>query len=334
MTDPSSAHPRFDRAHVIVVGAGQIGRPLAARLLAMGNDVTSVSRRVPVALDPRVRHVVCDASSADALATVLTETGAKAVIVAANPETYSAKTWAAALFPLQRGVVDACRRSGARLVMLECLYMHGPLERLAPDSPMAPVSKKGVVRAALTRELADAARHGLRVVRLRAPDFYGRGLSSAYLGDDSIGKAERGEWVVLPCSPDTPHAFAHRDDVVDSLIRLALEEDVGDCEASIYVVPSLHGTPRELLTAFARAARGNAATVRFVGLPAGVVKFFGLFVPFIRELAEMSYQWIAPYLVDDSKFRRRFGALPRSLQQAVVSQPLSNAANPSTDVRG
>jgi nucleoside-diphosphate-sugar epimerase len=36
----------------------------------------------------------------------------------------------------------------------------------------------------------------------------------------------------------------------------------------------------------------------------------GLFMPFLRELPEMRYQWDEPYLIDDSRFRARFGVKP------------------------
>ncbi len=42
-----------------------------------------------------------------------------------------------------------------------------------------------------------------------------------------------------------------------------------------------------------------------------MIRFFGFFIPLMRELAEMAYQWAAPYRVDDGAFRRRFGVLPR-----------------------
>ena len=298
---------------VVIVGTGQIGTPLAAHLASLGHPVVATSRHAPGSLPDGVRHVVCDGADADALEGVIRDLGARAVVVAANPSTYAADVWRASLLPLHRGVIEACRRTGARVVALENLYMHGPEPLLSPETRVAPVSRKGEVRAEITRMLEAAAREGVRVVRLRAPDFYGRGLPAALLGDESIAKAERGELVVLPGDPDAPHAFAHRDDVVEALARLALEPDVGDDEARVYVAPSIHASPRALLAELARERGTGKSRIRVLGVPVPVIRFFGLFVPLMRELAEMAYQWAAPYRVDDGAFRHRFGVLPRTV---------------------
>lgn len=301
----------FAPTSIVVVGAGQIGTPLAARLVALGHRATLVSRRVPKTLPAGVRHVALDAGDGAALGGLLAQTSASAVVVAANPGTYSAKAWREGLVPLHRGVVAACRRAGARLVVLENLYMHGPLDRIGPDAPMAPVSRKGEVVAALTRALEDAATDGVRVVRLRAPDFYGHGLTSAVVGEEAIRNAERGALVLVPGDADAEHAFSHRDDVVDALAMLALgpEQPPG----AVFMAPSIHISPRALLDRYAHRARGAGARARVLVLRKGVLRAAGVAVPLLRELAEMAYQWTEPYRVDDSDFRVRFGIEPVAL---------------------
>ena len=42
-------------------------------------------------------------------------------------------------------------------------------------------------------------------------------------------------------------------------------------------------------------------------LSPGVVRIGGVFVPTLRELGELMYQWTAPFVVDASKFQRSFG---------------------------
>lgn len=300
---------------IAIVGAGQIGRPLAARLASLGHRTTLISRRVPAAIPDGVDHRACDASDAAALATILRESEATAVILAANPETYSADVWRARLFPLQRGVVAACRATERRLVVLECLYMHGPTERMSPTSPLDATTRKGRIRIELTEELAEAARTGLDVVRYRAPDFYGRGLTSAVVGEDAIARVSRGSVAVALGNPEIEHAFAHRDDVVDGLARLALEP--GAFEGEVFVAPSVHTSQRALLDAYARQARGPGARARLFAIPTMLLTVLGWFAGFAREFLEMSYLWTAPYRVDDGAFRARFGIAARSIDEAV-----------------
>jgi hypothetical protein len=49
--------------------------------------------------------------------------------------------------------------------------------------------------------------------------------------------------------------------------------------------------------------------IRLRGVPRFLVKPLGLFVPMLRELGEMLHQWDVPFVVDDGRFRARFGAI-------------------------
>ncbi len=42
-----------------------------------------------------------------------------------------------------------------------------------------------------------------------------------------------------------------------------------------------------------------------------------MFVPIVRELNEMRYQWDEPFIVDDTAFRAKFGLTPIDRDQAA-----------------
>lgn len=58
-----------------------------------------------------------------------------------------------------------------------------------------------------------------------------------------------------------------------------------------------------------------------VGLTRTVSRFMltmvGLFVPMVREIKEMAYEFEEPYVVDDSRFRAAFGAQTTPMDEAV-----------------
>jgi hypothetical protein len=58
-------------------------------------------------------------------------------------------------------------------------------------------------------------------------------------------------------------------------------------------------------------------TIRIAQVPRWVIKFSGIFVPLFREVDEMLYQWEEPFIVDDRRFRERFGARPAELMVAA-----------------
>lgn len=43
-------------------------------------------------------------------------------------------------------------------------------------------------------------------------------------------------------------------------------------------------------------------------IPDLFLRGMGLFVPILREVAVMTYQWRGPFALDDTKFKRAFGA--------------------------
>ncbi len=50
-----------------------------------------------------------------------------------------------------------------------------------------------------------------------------------------------------------------------------------------------------------------------------MLSMVGLFVPIVREMKELAYEFEEPYIVDDSRFRKAFGAEVTPLAEAVAA---------------
>jgi nucleoside-diphosphate-sugar epimerase len=300
--------------HLAVVGAGQIGTPLVERLRALGHQVTWVSRSRPKQVPEGVTHHALDASDGEALAKVVR--GAQALIAAVNPAQYDAAVWAKTLPPLHRGLIEGAGKAEVRLVLLDALYLYttdeGPL---SPQTRQEPKTEKGKVRKQLSDLLATAQRsHQVRATVLRAPDFWGNGLSSALFTEQTLASLRRGKRPLLLGDPSQPHAFAHRDDVIESLIALALAPS--DVEGQVFHAPVIHVPPQALAAAYAKAF---GVTVRPFVLPRWLLRMMSPFFTPIRGLLEMLPQWEQPYLVDDSSFCVRFGVKATTLEEGMAN---------------
>jgi nucleoside-diphosphate-sugar epimerase len=299
--------------HVAVVGAGQIGTPVVERLAELGARVTWISRTRPRALPKGVEHRSVDATDARALAEAIR--GAQSLIAAVNPAIYDAQVWRETLPPLHRGLIDAASKVGSRLVVLDALYLYaldrGPLK---PETAQAPSTQKGNIRKQVADMLAQAQAEGrVRATVLRASDFWGPGLSAALITRDGLRALKQGKRPFLVGDPDQPHAFSHRDDVVNALVNLALAES--DVEGRVFHAPVVHVAPRALLSALTRALGVEARP--FV-TPAWLLRVLGLFSKQMRGMVEMLPQWQNPYLVDDSAYCERFGVHATSLAEGVA----------------
>ena len=303
---PADAPPEL---HVIF-GAGQIAPLLAHELLARGRRVRIVRRGAPGHV-PGVEWRRADATATAAAAEAAR--GAAVVYDCTNPAHYH--RWDELLPPLRRGVREAAARVGARLVVLDCLYMYGRPEGspFDEDTPMRPCSHKGELRAMLARELLEAhARGDVRATTGRASDFFGPGMHLSVLGRGGR-RLLAGKPVDVFGDPDQPHGYSYGLDVARGLAALGLD---AAADGKVWHLPlAWAGTTRGLIEAVG-AALGVRATVRAV--PDWVLRAAGVVIPLVGAVAEMTYQWKLPYVIDDRRIRDAFGVAPTPAAHAVA----------------
>lgn len=290
----------------VIFGAGQIGVPLARRLAAAGHAVRVVSRSgkdpgVPGALAVR-------ADAADPASAAEAARGAAVLYHCMNPA-YSVAAWNEQLPRIHRALVAAARGAGARLVVLGNVYALGrpggrPLDE---DRPVAPASAKGAARAAADALLLDAHRRGdVRVVFGRASDFYGPGGDQTYFGPQFWRPVLAGKAAQVIVNPDTPHTYHYVEDVAAGLATLGAADDAD--YGREWMLPCAPAESTRALVFRLATALGRPIEVKRV--PRLALRAAGLFVPIVRELNEMAYQWEEAFVVDDRRFRARFGATP------------------------
>ena len=285
----------------VVFGAGQIGAPLARMLDGRGHQVRLVRRSGSGPEGIEVRNG--DAGD-PAFATSATA-GASVIYHCMNPPAYDRKVWAETLPRLMDSLIAAARQAGARLVVLDNLYLLGkPGGRpLSEDSPIAPCSRKGEIRARVNERLLDAERRGdVRAVIGRASDFYGPGAVGTYFGDAFWPKALASGEVPTFVTLDTPHTYHYTLDVAAALATLGGAGD--DVTGRWWMLPAAPAEPSRAMIARLGAALGRELRVR--GTAPALLALGGWFVPLLRELSEMGYQWEEPFVVDDRRFRERF----------------------------
>lgn len=296
-----------------IFGAGQVGTKLAELLLARGHQVRLVRRGPAGPARERLSWLsgdITDQRFADEAAR-----GATAVYHCANPTDYA--RWDGVIEPLARSIRTAAARAGARLVVLDCLYMYGKPETspFDEDTPMRPCSHKGELRAMLAEELFDAHRRGdVEVTSGRASDYFGPGTPlSVVFNERALTRLRAGKAVELFGDPDMPHAYNFTPDVARALVELGTRpEAVG----RVFHVPAAWtGTTRELV-ARAGALLGVRGHVRTV--PSWALTALGLVSPLVRAMGEMVYQWQLPYVIDDRRFRNTFNVEATPIDDALA----------------
>jgi nucleoside-diphosphate-sugar epimerase len=306
----------------VVLGAGPVGRSVVAALAARGVTPAVVTRSGTAV--PGASSAVADVSDpAQAAAAVA---GAQVVFQCTSPAYHQ---WPAKFPALQASVVDAAAAAGALLVVAENLYGYGPgTGPLTEDRPLTAATRKGAVRARLWQDLAAAHQAGrLRVVAGRASDFYGPGVGAgSSVGDRFFGPLVRGKPVSVLGDPDRLHTYTYIADFGEALVALSETESTW---GRAWHVPSAPAVTTRSFAAQAADLAGVAAP-RLRRLPMWQLRLAGLFVPAIREVPEMLYQFEEDWVVDYSAYAAAVGGratpMRTALAATVAAQP--GAAQP------
>ena len=77
--------------------------------------------------------------------------------------------------------------------------------------------------------------------------------------------------------------------------------------------------PAQTLRALvARFSRELGRQIELITVPRTVLRMLAFVVPFLREIDEMLYQWDEPFVINDSRFRTRFGQEPQDVERAAA----------------
>jgi nucleoside-diphosphate-sugar epimerase len=297
----------------VVFGAGQVGRVLAVLLAERGVTVRVVSRRRSAGLPEGTAWRAADAADLDAACDAAK--GAAVIYQCLNAP-YA--QWPERFPPLQRGVLAAAERAGALLVSLENLYGYGPTggRPMTEDLALAATTVKGRTRAAMTGELLAAAAAGrVRVAIGRASDFFGPGVSQgSTLGERVFGNALSGRRADFIGNADLPHTYSYVPDIAAGLVTLGTDVRAA---GQVWHLPGPQTVTTRALLDLVAAQVGHPVGVRSV--PKLAVRALGLVNPALRGLAEMSYQFDEPFVLDTTKYESVFGAAGTPLAAAIAA---------------
>lgn len=283
----------------VVFGAGSLGSAVQRALLAGGHKVRAVSRSGRGALPGAEVHRA-DASDPAQARTACA--GAAAVYNCAAPP-YT--DWPRLYPALQKGLVEGAAAAGAVLVSAENVYVYGRVDGpMTEDTPMSPCSRKGELRARMHEELMAAHRAGtVRVAVGRGPDYYGpEAVVTTVYGERVFYSALAGKPADIFGDPDARHTWAYVDDFARGLVTLGTRPEAVGKAWHLPCPPPLK--QRDMIDLIYRAA-GHPPKLR--AMPGFMLKMLGWFIPIMRELAEMEYQWRMDYDFRCDRFLAAFG---------------------------
>jgi len=285
--------------HTVLGGSGAVGYAVVQELARRKLDIRVVERSKDVQGFETVRADLLD----PAQAAMAVKDSAYVYLCVGVP--YNHKIWQAQWPVVMRNVLDACAEAKARLVFLDNIYMYGPDPLRVPfdeSHPQEPPSKKGKVRKAVADMLLDAHRSGkIKAVIGRSADFYGPKARNSLLFSAFLENMLRGKEPQWLASPSARHNYAFTPDLGRALVTLALADDAYGQVWHLPVGDPI--LPREAAELYGKALDRD---FRLRYMPGVLLKLLSLFVPILREVREMSYQFNNDYLMSWEKYKARF----------------------------
>lgn len=297
-----------------ILGAGgAIGIELAKALTAYTTDIRLVSRN-PKKVNETDTLFPADLTKREDVFNAVKDSQITYVTIGFP---YKTSTWKENWPSFIQNVVDACLEHKSKLVFFDNVYAIGGnnVNHITESSPISPTSKKGEIRAEVNRIiLKNMKENNLPAIIARSPDFFGGTArqSSAMMNlvYDNLIKDKKAQWF---CNAKLCHSMGYVPELAKGTAMLG---NTAEAYNQIWNLPTdpKRITGEEWITLFAKELGKEN---KFSVLPNWLVKGFGLFIPIMKELAEMNYQYDRDYFFDSSKFNSYFKHTPTTHAVAV-----------------
>ncbi len=236
---------------------------------------------------------------------------------------YNIKVWREKWPTLMKAVIESCEKHQAKLVFFDNVYMYDPNEipKMTEASRVNPSSKKGKVRAEVAQMILDAVQSKkITALIARSADFYGPHNDKSILVETVVKNLKKGKTAQWFADATQKHSFTYTPDAAKAT---ALLGNTPDTYNQVWHLPTDKNTLNgQEWTALFASELGVKPKV--LALPKFMLKILGWFIPIMRELHEMVYQYDRPYFFDSSKFEKRFPDFPITSYKEGVKATIKN----------
>lgn len=312
-----------ERSALVLGATGGIGGAIAAALLRHGWAVRALVRDRDAAMAgwrcgaPMPDFIVGDAMErSHVVAAASGGGGVSAIVHAVNPPGY--RKWNQLVLPmLDNGIAAARAAAGARIVLPGTVYNYDPatVPVIDGDTPQNARTRKGRIRVAMEKRLADAARETPALI-LRAGDFFGPGTLSSWFSQAMVTPG-RPLHKITSMAVGVPHAYAFLPDLAETFAQLLDRPERLQPFEVLQFAGHWDATGTAMRDAIRRAAGRDLPERSF---PWWLMRLASPFGGFAREACEIEPVWRHPMRLDNERLVGLLGAEPHTpLDEAVTA---------------
>jgi nucleoside-diphosphate-sugar epimerase len=175
-------------------------------------------------------------------------------------------------------------------------------------TPINPPSKKGKIRAEIAEMILSKVKEGKLIALIaRSADFYGPGIKNTSMLTETVFKplssGKKANWMA---SLNFKHSFTYTPDAGKATALLGNSEKAYN---QVWHLPTAENpfTGQEWIDTIAKEMNVKPKTQTATKF---IVKLLGLFIPLMREMPEMMYQYDRDYVFNSDKFTNHFDFKP------------------------
>jgi len=212
-------------------------------------------------------------------------------------------------------LIRVAQKQQAKIALVDNIYAYGRQATIVTEeAKKEPHTKKGKIRLAMENKLKDSNIPSLIV---HMPDLYGPNAENTILYETlkSVVKGKKANFVG---NMKVAREFLYTFDGAEAMIGLALRPDTYNQNWNVPAVQAITG---EQLVTILREITGYSKEVRTISK--AMIRFIGIFSPFMKEMVEMMYLTEKPVILSGEKYEKEIGILPRTsykvgLQETVL----------------
>ena len=223
-------------------------------------------------------------------------------------------------FPIiNNNILSAVKETRAKLVFADNLYMYGKMQgdKISEEHPLNAKGDKGKLRMRLAKQILDAHSRGeINAVIVRFGDFYGpnvvNGFTKPLLENPVNGKAA--SWLV---DLDKKHSMMYIRDAAKGIVTTS--ENPNSYGQIFHIEGAEPVTGREFITMIFQELNQEP---NMKVLSEGIIKILSLFVPIVKELKELTYEWKYPFIIDGTKYASTFNTTEHTSHKVAIRDTL------------
>lgn len=297
---------RFSMKKALVLGAsGGIGYALVCELVNRGVEVVAFARSKEKLHSLYQHESRVAIFSGDVLVEREVIEAAKGVDVIFHAVSFPYPEWSEKHPLCIENMIRAAEMQQAKIALVDNIYAYGrqPEIEVDEDAKKEPHTKKGKIRLAMENTLK---RSNVPSLIVHMPDLYGPNAENTILYE-TLKNVVLNKTANFVGNINVAREFLYTFDGAKAMVELALHEDTYNQNWNI---PSAHPITGEEMIGILREEIGFKKSVRTVSKT--MIRFIGMFQPFMREMVEMMYLTEEPVILSGKKYETKIGSIPRT----------------------